>query len=170
METEPKAQDETSKYPGCVKRILNFMDRQLALEAVLRYWKKPPAGQDRKCDWRGNRKIKLVKDALDQESVIDYFEAMQDALADRIEQWQKEVRAYTKALQEGTPEDKLPPKPPRRQPRLTDEESCGKESVFWIKSVVDSHIIEFLREMDWKDFPVDDVDHVCEAFGMEDAS
>src|SRR5687768_15725943 len=75
-----KATAPVEDHPGCVKRVLNFKDRLLILQALNR-----AAAQGGDAKTLG-RLVKL-QDILDQEGVDDYYAVMDKEYGKKISAW-----------------------------------------------------------------------------------
>lgn len=152
---------------GRVVRRLSFMDRRLVLEAVEAYGRRPQQQRSGRAEadgmggsYRSMMKIARLRDVLDADGVLSYYEAMEDTLTERREKWTREVDAYAKASNDGAP------RPPRRAPQLSPEELKGQEANYRLSPRDDVYIQDALKEMDWSRFPAEDVVRVCEKFGI----
>lgn len=117
-------------YPGCVKRVLNFRDRLIILNAVAEDLKG-------KGDIKSLARVQKLTELLDGEGVDIYFESMDDDFRQRVEKWVAAAKA-----REANPDEKHPGKRPRRTPA----EQRGKEATFHIPSKLDAFIIETLKK------------------------
>jgi hypothetical protein len=159
MAAEQESPKKVDAHPGCVERRLTVMDRKLAIEAVESYWRKQAKENkaQRDADLKAMSKITKVKELLDVHGMADYFDSISDSLMDRIEAWRRAVAEYEEAFKKATPVDDMPAKPSRRPPKHSDADLRGPEASYWPTSKIDAMIQDAIKDMDWRQFPAEDV-------------
>lgn len=157
---EPKNKEaEEKKVPeGHVVRTLSFRDRNLIVGACKFYV------QGEKGKYKGQFKVDRVSKLLCFEETLDYFNMVNDSQAENLFKWQEQRQAYVswRSMKGGMVKveefvkqfpdldlDECPPKPPIRQPELSDDEQRGKPREFHIPSKLDVFIQDALRDMEW---------------------
>lgn len=127
---ETAAPTKKDAHPGCVKRVLNYRDRLLILNAAAESLKG-------KGTIVALAKFQKLNDLLDGEGVNDYFDAMDVDFTERAEAWRVAVEARMR-------DSKAPKVGPR--PRRTRIELRGKDATFHIPSKLDTFIIDTLKK------------------------
>lgn len=143
---------EKNDQPGCVKRVLNFRDRNQIMVAC-RAWFQRNEKSD-KNDEKAILRMNKVQKLLAFEETMEYFEMIEDSYAFRQAQWQRERQAWIAGQGPN----------PGKKPQPTPEEQRGQERVFHIPSKQDAWIEEAIRGMKWHPIGVEYVAELFERF------
>jgi hypothetical protein len=145
------AAPKPDEHPGCVKRNLNFKDRNLAIHACRQ---KSNNGSDKDI-----RKYERIKKALGHEEVEEYFAMISDSYEDAEVAWLKARTLYLN--QKGD-------KPDKKRPAPTPEEQRGKTSDFWTPSVLDAYLLEAIKACKWPSDMSEFVVELLDKYGVKD--
>lgn len=151
---------------GHVERVLNYKDRHLILLACA---SAVSGTRDKKSgDYKAMVKLDKVKKLLGFEAVEEYFETIDDSVADKNAAWTRATNLYgtfemvkTGAVSRKQFADRFPDvdfdsllreppkKPSLKVPQASPDEKRGKISTFYVPAKLDVFIESSLKEMSW---------------------
>lgn len=174
-----KAEESKKPPPGTVERILNFQERNLLIDAAIRHCKKEDQGTEKDI-----KNLRRLKEAIDFEETIKYFDMMDDALEDLVTEWQsaKVIWLAWTQYQAGNFSAELmkkkfpkvdlattPKRPARNSPVLSGEEMRGKARSFYLPSKVDVWVQDVIKNITWKPEKEEYVNELYGKFDMNES-
>jgi hypothetical protein len=137
---------------GHVVRNFNFRDRDLIFQAIRAY-----AAGEKRGDYKSMQKIHRIETVLASDECGDFFDALQEKDAVEVKAWAKlkEAHVTNKASDPG----------PRPEP--SEEAARGETVKFYVKSTLDTWIIEAVKDMKWNPLLAEYVCELCDKLGLK---
>jgi hypothetical protein len=166
---------------GCVRRVLNFKDRNYLVGAAKAY-----CSRDGHKGLKDQRKLDQLTKLVNFEATLDHTAELTDLIEEAQVKWESTMVRYRvwrrfkesildedqvkdmKKKYPGLDEEKNFQKPPIRPPEMSESDRRGPDSTFHFPAKLDAWVQDALEVMEWQVIHAEFAVELCEKFGVEE--